>query len=113
VRPLTGPILTAYRELGGTHSTLGRPRTRVYGIRGGQKARFQHGVMWRRWHHDAVAVVRRAVVRRYVRAGGVNSELGWPTRTNVRTRTGERVRFQHGVIVWNRTTHRTAVRLAR
>ncbi|MGN6130655.1 MAG: SpoIID/LytB domain-containing protein [Nocardioidaceae bacterium] len=113
VRPLTGPILTAYREFGGTRSTLGRPLTRVYGIRGGQKARFQHGVMWRRWSHDAVAVVRPAVVRRYVRAGGIHSKLGWPTRTNVRTRAGEQVRFQHGVIAWNRAMHRTTVRLTR
>ncbi len=113
VRRLSGPIRTVYRRLGGADSQLGLPVTRVYGIRGGQKARFRRGVIWRRWNHAAVAVARRAIVHRYVHAGGVNSKLGWPTRTNQRTRYGERVRFQHGVIAWNRSTHRTVVRIRR
>jgi uncharacterized protein with LGFP repeats len=54
----------------------------------------------------AVPVAGR-IARRYLRFGGVTSELGWPTATNFAIARGERVDFQHGYIRWIERTGRT------
>ncbi len=110
---LSGAILATYQRLGGSHSRLGPPTTGVQQIWHGQRAKFRNGVIWSHRGTGTVAVVRWAIVRRYFRAQGVRSKLGWPTRGNTRTPYGEKVTFQHGVITWDARTHRTGLQLTR
>ncbi len=112
-RELYGPILDAYQAIRGARSRLRLPVTRVRARHGGHWARFQRGAIWSGPVTGTVPVLGRPILRRYLRAGGVRSPLGWPTVTNRKTRYGERVRFQHGVIKYYADTHRTRVRLTR
>jgi SpoIID/LytB domain protein len=103
---LYGPILAAYRRTGGPDARLGMPRTTVQPVAGGFRALFQHGAVFVRPGAGAVPVAGR-IARRYLRFGGVTSELGWPTATNFAIARGERVDFQHGYIRWIERTGRT------
>lgn len=109
-RELYGPVLRAYLRTGGPSSALGFPRTPVRVRTGVNLARFQNGSVYHQMGHPAVAVTG-AIDRRYVKAGGLGSRLGRPTRTNFTVRGGERANFEHGFIRWWRASGSTRVRV--
>jgi stage II sporulation protein D len=109
-RELYGRILRHYRGLGGPRSALGLPRTPVQPVGTGRRTRFQGGVIYSNAGAGTVALLGR-IADRYLRYGGVSSNLGWPTRTNVATSRGERAEFEHGYIAYFEDTDRTRVRL--
>ncbi len=99
-----GPILAKYQELRESASALGLPRRSVQPRRaGGARVRFARGVIFT--HPKAgTAALTGPIAKAYLSGGGVASRLGWPVRGNYPTAKGERARFQHGFITWNKRT---------
>jgi stage II sporulation protein D len=109
-RELFGTVLAGYREAGGPSGRLGLPTTGVQPRSDGVRAKFVDGVVFSSERTGTVAVAGK-IARRYLRFGGVGSELGWPVRGNVETRRGEKVEFEHGVIRWYADSNRTRLRI--
>ncbi|MGZ4428875.1 MAG: SpoIID/LytB domain-containing protein [Nocardioidaceae bacterium] len=107
---LYGPILSSYRAVHGPKSALAFPVTGIQQRRQGYRAKFQHGVIFSNARTGTVPVTG-GIADRYLRYGGVHSDLGWPTGANTVTSSGERATFEHGTITWNKRTGRTAVTL--
>lgn len=104
---LYGAVLDAYRAAGGPKSRLRLPVTRVQKRRPGVRAKFQGGVVYASPATGAQVLIGK-VGRRYRQLHGVFGYLGWPTRGNYETATGERADFQHGSMTWSaRTGHVT------
>lgn len=105
-KELYGRVLRAYNRFGGPRSKLGFPRTpiRKRGADGRRHlARFENGGIYFKRPKKPV-VVTGPIERRYFKAGGLNSGLGWPKRGNYKVRNGERVDFYRGHMVWNKKT---------
>ena len=109
-RELYGPILARYRGLGGPGSDLGLPRTRIQARSTGYRAKFQGGLIYSHRGTGTVPLLGR-IADRYLRLGGVGSELGWPTGTNFVIPGGERADFEHGYIEYLKDTNRASVHL--
>ena len=109
-RELYGPILARYRRLGGPGSDLGLPRTAVKEKSTGHRATFQGGVVYSNRATGTVPLIGR-IAKRYLRYGGVTSDLGWPTGTNFNIPRGERADFEHGYIAYFKDTNTTRVRV--
>jgi stage II sporulation protein D len=109
-RELFGTVLEGYRAAGGPSGRLGLPTTGVQPRGDGVRAKFVDGVVLSSERTGTVAVVGK-IARRYLRFGGIRSDLGWPVRGNVETRSGERVEFEHGVIRWYADGDRTSIRI--
>jgi len=106
---LYGPILRAYRKLGGPRSALGLPTSAVRARAPGFRARFQDGVIFSRPDLGTV-VLSGPIADAYLAAGGVpRSGLGWPTEGNFATKDGERANFEHGYVVWSESSQSTQV----
>jgi uncharacterized protein with LGFP repeats len=108
---LYGPILTAYQALGGPASTLRMPTTGIQTRADGYRAKFTGGIVWTNPRTGTVPVLGSAITQAYLRAGGTGSKLGWPTRTNRATTSGERVDFEHGYIGYDARTRAATVHL--
>ena len=107
---LRGRALSRYQRTGGPKGVLGWPTSnvkpstarnvrvlvaqkgRIY-LPKGKQARVLHG----------------PVHARYRALGLATSRLGLPRTSVLRTKNGERARFRHGLISWNRHTGRTTV----
>jgi SpoIID/LytB domain protein len=100
---LYGAILRSYRALSGPTSRLGFPTTGVQPRGTGYRAKFQGGAIWSNTATGTVPVLG-PIATSYRKAGGVGSDLGWPTSTNKTTSTGERVGFEHGYGTWVKKT---------
>ena len=107
---LYGPVLRAFRRSGGPGAELGFPRTGVQEVGSGVQARFQHGAIFSNEATGTVPVLGRHA-RRYLRYGGVKSDLGWPTQTNTKAPRGERVEFQRGYLIRYDRTGKVRVRV--
>lgn len=107
-RELYGPILYRYQQAGGPASVLGFPRTSVRVLPRGSLVRFQHGMMLQLSGRRPVTLTG-AIEARFVAEGGLTAGLGWPLRGNYSVAVGERADFEHGHIVWNRSTGATRV----
>jgi uncharacterized protein with LGFP repeats len=103
-RDLKGPILKAYKKLGGPSSDLGWPATGMMPAPSdGHKVRFQHGKMFSTVKTGA-HVVSGPILKRWEQEGAAASWLGFPT-TNVQTiAKGQRCTFEAGRIVWSKST---------
>ncbi len=109
------PIMRAWKRQGGaTSSPVGAPQraeTRASNARGltGARQEFSHGRMY--WSKRTGArALRGAVLAYYLRAGGVQSFLGFPTGRLDRTYDGGRkAAFQGGVVVAHDRTGTHAV----
>jgi SpoIID/LytB domain protein len=108
-RELFGPVLRTYRRLDGPRGRLGMPRTGVQPRGEGVRTRFEGGVVWSSERTGTVAVLG-AVATRYLREGGLRSDLGWPVRSSYPTARGERADFEHGSITWVEASGATRVR---
>jgi uncharacterized protein with LGFP repeats len=108
---LYGAILGSYRSLSGPKSRLGFPTTGVQPRGTGYRAKFQGGVIWSNAATGTVPVTGK-IATRYLGYGGVTSDLGWPTHTNVTTSTGEKVTFEHGYATWSKTTGHVTMHVA-
>jgi stage II sporulation protein D len=108
-RDLKGPILKAYKKLGGPSSQLGWPATGMMPApNDGHKVRFQHGKMF-----SAVKTgahwLSGPVLKRWEQEGAAASWLGYPTTNLQTTAKGLRCTFAGGRIAWNKTTHEFTV----
>jgi SpoIID/LytB domain protein len=108
-RDLKGPILKAYRKLGGPSSLLGWPSTGMMPApNDGHKVRFQHGKMFSTVKTGA-HLLYGPILKRWEQEGAADSWLGFPT-TNVQTTAkGLRCTFEGGRIAWDKTTHEFTV----
>jgi uncharacterized protein with LGFP repeats len=52
---------------------------------------------------------RGAILRRYLRTGGATGALGFPVASIHAVRGGTRERFQHGIIGYDSSSHKTKV----
>lgn len=109
-RDLRGAILTTYQKLGGTDSRLGLP---VKGMMDapdrGHKAAFQRGFIFSGRRTGAHVLYGR-ILERWTAAGTVRSAFGYPTTDVFAVDGGLRVRFEGGVISWDRSTDSFSVR---
>ncbi len=97
-----GQILARWRQLGGETGRLGYPTGDDTAVSGGYVTAFRNGTIY--WSSSTGAkVVRGAIARRYMAAGGP-AVLGFPTTDEVSTRTGADVRLQRGAIYWSSST---------
>ena len=103
-----GPILTGYLAVDGPASDLALPMSGVVAKAGGQKSRFQGGMIYTNSATGTFPVLG-AIATAYRGYGGPSSDLGWPTSTNITTSTGQKVTFEHGTITWNKTTNKTTI----
>ena len=106
---LYGPVLSAYRGIGGATSRLRMPTTGVQERLDGYRAKFQGGAIWSNPRTGTVPVLNTVITARYVKQGGIKSKLGWPTRTNRATSYGETVGFEHGWISYNSSTRKATI----
>ncbi len=106
-----GPVLRRYVRSGETDGDLGYPRSHVWNIRGGkgQAAEFDGGRIY--WSEATRAQVLRrgTILKRYIKVGSALGPLGFPTTGVKDLRHGTRVRFVHGTITHNTSTHKTRV----
>jgi uncharacterized protein with LGFP repeats len=109
-RELFGTVLAGYRDAGGPHGRLGLPVTGVQPRGEGVRAKFVGGAIFSSERTGTVPLLGK-IARRYLRAGGLHSGLGWPVRGTVETRRGEKVVFEHGVIRWYSDSGRTRLRI--
>ena len=109
-RELFGPVLTGYGKAGGARGRLGLPVTGVQARGDGVRAKFVGGVIYSQEKTGTVAVLGK-IAERYLDEGGLESRLGWPVRSNVATRRGERADFERGWIKWFSDTRTTKVRI--
>ncbi|MGZ4437871.1 MAG: SpoIID/LytB domain-containing protein [Nocardioidaceae bacterium] len=109
---LYGPILTAYRSIGGARSRLRMPTTGVQARYDGYRAKFQRGIVYSNPRTGTVPVANTVITTLYLQQGGTRSTLGWPTKTNTSTSYGERVGFEHGWIGYDSSTRKATVHLA-
>jgi len=108
-RELYGPILALYRSLKESAHALGVPRSVVQSRKpDGARVLFANGVAFTR-PSVGTAALNGVIARTYLQAGGIRSALGWPVRGNVPTTRGERARFEHGFIAWDRATRKTRI----
>jgi uncharacterized protein with LGFP repeats len=105
-----GRALGAYRSAGGPEGRLGWPTADVRGpspagvrILLAQRGRIYLGT------GGGPAALYGPTYRRYRAMGLEHSRLGLPVTGVTRTGVGERTRFRHGVIAWNRSTRRVTV----
>jgi uncharacterized protein with LGFP repeats len=105
-----GAILQRWLQLGGHAGALGYPTGDDVAVPGGFKTDFAGGSIY--WSSATGArVVRGAILRRYVAAGGPKV-LGFPVADEGRTSdgTGALVRLQRGVVYWSPSTGAHVVR---
>ncbi|HZH22697.1 MAG TPA: hypothetical protein VEZ18_21135 [Geodermatophilus sp.] len=105
-----GAILQRWLQLGGHAGALGYPTGDDVAVPGGYKTDFAGGSIY--WSSATGArVVRGAILRRYVAAGGPKV-LGFPVADEGRTSdgTGALVRLQRGVVYWSPSTGAHVVR---
>lgn len=99
-----GPILRAYKSMGGPQSPVGWPVTGMLEVAsGGHRERFQHGKLYSTVQTGAHWVYG-AVLKKWSSEGAAGGWIGYPTAdttTAHRTITGV---FQHATISWNRET---------
>ncbi|HSV40215.1 MAG TPA: SpoIID/LytB domain-containing protein [Nocardioidaceae bacterium] len=108
-RELYGPILTLYRSLNESAHPLGVPRSAVQKRQlDGARVLFANGVAFTR-PSVGTAALSDDIADTYLAAGGVRSALGWPVRGNFPTARGERAKFEHGYIAWDRATKQTKI----
>jgi SpoIID/LytB domain protein len=105
-REMLGPVLRAYRKLGGPSSTLGWPETGVLrAALGGHKVRLQGGYLFAKPKIGAHALFGPILRYWWRHEGGPRGQLGYPTRNVVAVRVGQRATFQGGRITYVRATH--------
>jgi uncharacterized protein with LGFP repeats len=80
------------------------PTTGIQTRLDGFRAKFVGGIVYSNPRTGTVPVLGTAITSAYLHAGGVVSKLGWPTRTNHPTASGERVDFEHGYIGYTAQT---------
>jgi hypothetical protein len=105
-----GAILARWRQLGAQAGSLGYPVADDVAVPGGFKTDFAGGSIY--WSAATGArVVRAAILRRYVAAGGPRV-LGFPVADEGRTAdgTGALVRLQGGAVYWSSRTGAHVVR---
>ncbi len=108
---LVGRVLHRYLVTGGPAGRLGWPKSdvrqsptpRVRVLEAQRGRLYARGPRW-------VKVVFGPIFQRYRSMGFADSRLGLPATNVVDTRRGQRARFQHGVIVWDKRTDRTRVK---
>jgi stage II sporulation protein D len=100
-----GPILTLYRDANGPDSKLGWPDSGLMRAPAkGHKVRFQRGKIYSS-RAAGTHMVFGAILTRWRQSGGAVSWFGYPT-SDVRVISGgQRGRFEHGVITWDRATN--------
>ena len=105
-----GRALATYRSAGGSQGPLGWPTNDVRGpsAAGVRVLVAQRGRIYLRPGVGA-AVLHGPTYRRYRTLGFDRGRLGLPVTGAMETGFGERTRFQHGVIAWNRTTRQVTV----
>jgi uncharacterized protein with LGFP repeats len=103
--------LVGYRSAGGPQGRLGWPTADLRGpsADGLRVLVAQRGRIYLR-PGARVAVLYGHTFRRYGAMGLQHSRLGLPVTGVVETRYGQRTRFQHGVISWDRSSGRGTVR---
>ncbi len=108
-RQLKGRLLKGYRAYGGPGSRLGFPVTGMMTAQGrGWKATFEGGRMWMT-RSTGAHVLYGAIMRRYVSMGGAASDLGFPTTDIYPITGGQRARFEHGTLTWNRPKNKVTL----
>ncbi len=104
-----GEILARWRQLGAESGPLGYPTGDDTAVAGGYQTAFRNGTIY--WSHATGAkVVRAAILRRYVAAGGPQA-LGFPTADESRAADGgAKVELQDGAVYWSPATGAHVVR---
>jgi peptidoglycan/xylan/chitin deacetylase (PgdA/CDA1 family) len=103
-----GAIRTKWASLGWERGFLRYPLSDVVSVTGGRASQFQGGNVY--WSSVTGAhEVHGAILTRYLQLGGSGSRLGLPVSDVYSISIGRQSDFQHGSILWNRTTGVTTV----
>jgi uncharacterized protein with LGFP repeats len=98
-----GAIRAKWAALGWERGFLGYPRSDEVAVTGGRASQFQGGNVY--WSSTTGAhEVHGAILARYLSLGGTGSRLGLPVSDEYPITDGARSDFQHGSLIWNRTT---------
>lgn len=79
-------------------------------VEGGRRTRFRKGVMYWKRSTGAHFVAKGPLLRAYNNRGGVRGRLGFPQRDSRQTKRGATVRFQHGALVYDKSTGKVKAR---
>lgn len=102
---LRGRIKAKYSRLGGPTSALGWPTSGMNTpISGGLKARFQKGRIYYIGRVGGAYAVTGRILDYWAKRGSTASDLGFPTSDVTRIKGGQRGKFEHGTITWQRST---------